>query len=116
LVEETTSASQSMKAQAQALLRQVAQFTVDLSQAARVKVPEVVDDRTDVAHTIHEVYGDSAGGTAAGARRGPAAPTRPDTRQSPDRRARPRPVEKPQPAAAGVIGDHRTDHDDFEEF
>jgi methyl-accepting chemotaxis protein len=116
LVEETTSASQSLKAQAQALLRQVAQFTVDHAQAARLKVPQVRDYRTQVARTIHEVYGDSEGGTAAPARRGPAAPARPDTRQSSGRGTRPRPAASPHPVAAGVTGDRRTGHDDFEEF
>ena len=105
LVEETTSASQSLKAQAQALLRQVAQFTVDHAQAARLKVPQVRDYRTQVARTIHEGSGDSEGGTAAPARRGPAAPARPDTRQSSGRGTRPRPVEKPQPAAAKPVED-----------
>jgi methyl-accepting chemotaxis protein len=108
LVEETTSASQSMKAQAQALLQQVAQFTVDHAQAARLKVPQVRDYRTQVARTIHEVYGDSEGGTAA--------PARPDTRQSSGRGTRPRPAASPHPVAAGVTGDRRTGHDDFEEF
>jgi methyl-accepting chemotaxis protein len=56
LVEETTSASQSLKAQAKELHRRVLGFKIQASEAVKAAMPPVASYREYVAQTIHEAY------------------------------------------------------------
>ena len=58
LVEETTAASQSMRAQAQALMKQVKSFKINVSEAEKAAMAPVVDLRANTAKTIHTFYGE----------------------------------------------------------
>ena len=79
LVEETTAASQSMRAQAQALMKQVKGFRINVSEAQKAAMAPVAELREHTAKTIHAFFGEEAStakrdeqpvGVAAGA--GPA--------------------------------------------
>ena len=58
LVEETTAASQSMRAQAQALMKQVKSFKINVSEAEKAALAPVVELRANTAKTIHAIYGE----------------------------------------------------------
>ncbi|MBX3325105.1 MAG: methyl-accepting chemotaxis protein [Nitrospira sp.] len=57
LVEETTSASQSLQSQAQSLLQRVMQFKLQATESQKAEMSPVDDLRRSVAHTIRDVYG-----------------------------------------------------------
>ena len=58
LVEETTAASQSMREQAKALMKQVGGFRITVSEAMKTAMPPVAELRENTARTIHTVYGE----------------------------------------------------------
>ena len=66
LVEETTSASQSLKVQAKELQRRVLAFKIEASEQEKAAMPAVASLREQVARTIHDAYantGHLTGGT-----------------------------------------------------
>ena len=60
LVEETTSASQSLQAQARALHERVMKFELQATEEEKAEMPSVDDLRTSVAHVIHDAYGETS--------------------------------------------------------
>ena len=58
LVEETTAASQSMREQSKALMKQVKSFKINVSEAEKAAMAPVVDLRANTAKTIHTFYGE----------------------------------------------------------
>jgi len=56
LVDETTSASQSLKVRATELRRRVLQFKLAATEADKAAMPAVHDLREFVAQTIHDAY------------------------------------------------------------
>ena len=58
LVEETTAASQSMRAQSQALMKQVKSFKLNVSEGQKAAMPLVAGLRENTAKTIHALFGE----------------------------------------------------------
>ncbi len=125
LVEETTSASQSLKAQAKELHRRVLGFKIQASEAAKAAMPPVASYRDYVAQTIHEAYEREGTGSATqGAV--PVPSGRGQTARSPQGREQtPREdatkgvspqVRQPVGVAGGNGRDRRAKGDEFEEF
>jgi methyl-accepting chemotaxis protein len=90
LVEEVTAASQSMRAQAQALRKQVLSFKISVTEEAKAAIPFVHELRTNTAKAIHKAYGEEEGkpnrfqSNTAGLRRQPvAAPSKAVRRNGP---------------------------------
>ncbi|MHC9064167.1 methyl-accepting chemotaxis protein [Nitrospira sp. CMX1] len=60
LVEETTSASQSLQTQARALHQRVLKFNIQATEAEKADMPPVDHLRQFVAHTVHDAYGETS--------------------------------------------------------
>jgi methyl-accepting chemotaxis protein len=58
LVEETTAASQSMREQSKALMKQVMSFKINITEAVKAEMPPVAELRENTARTIHNFYGE----------------------------------------------------------
>ena len=58
LVEETTAASQSMRAQSQALMKQVKAFRINVSEAQKAAMAPVAELRENTAKVIHTFFGE----------------------------------------------------------
>jgi methyl-accepting chemotaxis protein len=102
LVEEATAASQSMREQAKALMKQVGAFKINVSEEQKAAMPSVAQLRADTAKTIHAFYGESE-------------PT--GTREaSGSGRTTLHAHQKPDGVAAGNGKDRRHQKDEFEEF
>jgi methyl-accepting chemotaxis protein len=103
LVEETTAASQSMRAQSQALMKQVKGFRINVSEAQKAAMPPVAELRAHTAKTIHAFFGEE-GST--------------DTREASfvkrEAQEERRTMSHAQPKPAGVAAGSK--HEEFEEF
>jgi methyl-accepting chemotaxis protein len=100
LVEETTSASQSMRAQAQALMKQVKSFKINVSEGQRAALAPVVEFRANTAKTIHAIYGEEESGADSSRKRSSKAERH----------------DEPAGVAAGYGQDRRRIEEEFEEF
>jgi methyl-accepting chemotaxis protein len=100
LVEETTAASQSMRAQAQALMKQVKSFKVNVSEAQKAAMAPVADLRANTAKTIHAFFGEPEQSTDS-------SRTRPSKEERRD---------QPVGVAAGAGQERRRMDEKFEEF
>jgi methyl-accepting chemotaxis protein len=89
LVEQLTSASQSLKMQADDLLKRVRKFTCHATEEQKACMPEVKDLRKSVAGIVHRSYGEktpspvSSHGVGSGALTGDAEPRRTEQEQGP---------------------------------
>jgi len=106
LVEETTSASQSLKTQARDLRRRVMEFKVRQTEAEKAERPAV--DSLWTAETIHEAYTEAGEPKARTKAPRPAASS---TGRKPDK-----PTASPVGVAAGNGQNRRAKADSFEEF
>jgi methyl-accepting chemotaxis protein len=111
LVEETTAASQSMRAQAQALMKQVKAFKINISEAQKAGMAPVAELRANTAKTIHAFYGEPELSTDSsqtrlinGREQHGVAPSKTERR------------EEPAGVAAGAGQDRRRMEEEFEEF
>jgi len=116
LVEETTSASQSMREQSKALMKQVGVFKLAVSEEIKAVMPLVAEFRENTARTIHTFYGEpEQTGTrealgvgvkreASGSGTNDASRTTLHAHQKPDG------------VAAGNTKDRRRKEEEFEEF
>jgi methyl-accepting chemotaxis protein len=111
LVEETTAASQSMRAQAQALMKQVKSFKINVSEGQKATMAPVAKLRENTAKTIHAFYGEPEQGTDSsqtrqinGREQHGVAPSKAERR------------EEPAGVAAGAGQDRRRMEEEFEEF
>jgi methyl-accepting chemotaxis protein len=100
LVEETTAASQSMRVQAQALMKQVKSFKINVSEGQKAAIPPVAELRENTAKTIHALYGEEASGADSSR-----------TRTSKAERH-----DEPVGVAAGNGQERRQKDEEFEEF
>ncbi|MBI3808642.1 MAG: HAMP domain-containing protein [Nitrospirae bacterium] len=100
LVEETTAASQSMRAQAQALMKQVKGFRINVTEEMKAVMPPVAELRADTAKTIHAFYGEPESEAAVAQQRPSKAPRR----------------KEPVGVAAGTGQERRHQEQEFEEF
>jgi methyl-accepting chemotaxis protein len=100
LVEETTAASQSMREQSKALMRQVKSFKLNVSEAKKAALAPVVDLRANTAKTIHAIYGEEESGADS-------------SRTSPSKAER---RDQPAGVASGNGQDRRRMEEEFEEF
>ncbi|MCP9442411.1 MAG: hypothetical protein NNA20_07440, partial [Nitrospira sp.] len=111
LVEQLTSASQSLKMQADDLLQRVQRFTCRVTETQKARMPEINKLRKSVAGVVHRAYGEKKGSSSQGGGRVSTAMTGHAEGQTFD--------EVPM-AATGVetrAGANRRDNDDdFEEF
>jgi methyl-accepting chemotaxis protein len=58
LVEETTAASQSMREQSKALMKQVKSFKINITEEKKAAMPPVAEFREHTAISIHDIYGE----------------------------------------------------------
>jgi methyl-accepting chemotaxis protein len=100
LVEETTAASQSMREQSKALMKQVKSFKINISEGQKAALASVVDLRANTAKTIHAIYGEEESGADS-------SRTRPLKAERRD---------QPAGVAAGNGQDRRKKDEEFEEF
>jgi methyl-accepting chemotaxis protein len=111
LVEETTSASQSLKVQATELRQRVLRFKVEVTEADKASMPSVQGLGEFVAHTIHDAY-DGTGELTARAHK-PVAAMKKSGMGTP----RPAREAKVPTAAVAGKGEHRrTAAEGFKEF
>ncbi|CUQ67259.1 methyl-accepting chemotaxis protein [Candidatus Nitrospira inopinata] len=112
LVEQLTSASQSLKMQADDLLRRVQKFTCRVTEEQKARMPEIDNLRKSVAGSVHRVYGGKKGSSTQGSSRVSTTTTGLADSQDLD--------ETPMAeTGAGIgAGAHRPEKniDDFEEF
>jgi methyl-accepting chemotaxis protein len=66
LVEQLTSASQSLKMQADDLLRRMQKFTCRVTEEQKARMAEIDNLRKSVAGSVHRVYGEKKGSSAQG--------------------------------------------------
>jgi len=100
LVEETTAASQSMRVQSQALMKQVKSFKINVSEGQKAAMAPVVDLRENTPKMIHAIIGEEESG-------GDFSRTCPSKAERRD---------QPAGVAAGAGQDRRRMEEEFEEF
>jgi methyl-accepting chemotaxis protein len=100
LVEETTAASQSMREQSKALMKQVMSFKINITEAVKAEMPPVAELRENTARTIHNFYGEPESEAAVAQPRSSKAMHR----------------KEPAGVAAGTGQEHRHQEEEFEEF
>jgi len=111
LVEETTAASQSMRAQSQALMKQVKSFKINVSEGQKAAMAPVADLRANTAKTIHAFFGEPEQSTDSsqtrlinGREQHGVAPSKAERR------------DQPAGVAAGAGQERRRMDEKFEEF
>ena len=111
LVEETTSASQSLKVQATELRQRVLRFKIEATEAEKATMPAVRNLREFVAHTIHDAYDGTGERPTQPKRRAPEM-----TKGGRDRSTPAHATGVPSTTVANKGEHHRNAVDGFEEF
>jgi methyl-accepting chemotaxis protein len=111
LVEETTSASQTMRDQVSSLLTHISVFKAQVSEQQKAEMPAIAMHRQDTARSINDAYGSHDGDAVA--RRPQAAPRGGRKQPAP---VRPLRGSKSVSVAADNGKDRRPQDDEFEEF
>jgi methyl-accepting chemotaxis protein len=111
LVEETTSASRSMKEQIQMLIRQVGSFKTHVTEKEKSGMPNVVQVRENVARSMHDIYGNMGGGAVSSLIPGFKA-----VDQNLNASSKPEIRDEPAAVVAGNGMERRGKEEEFEEF